>query len=94
MLGRVIAVLVMIASAGVIAWHHRDDLMPAPVAPIDPAEAAYQACVTERDAGIDKMQAPCSNPAPMPCAAVRPAGDPILGVQACLAACKQFYRYQ
>jgi hypothetical protein len=57
MLGRVIAVLVMIASAGVIAWHHRDDLMPAPVAPIDPAEAAYQACVTERDAGIDKMQA-------------------------------------
>lgn len=57
MLARVIAVLVMIASAGVIAWHHRADLMPAPAAPIDPAEAAYQACITERGAGIDKMQA-------------------------------------
>lgn len=57
MLARVIAVLVMIASAGVIAWHHRDDLMPAPAAPIDPAEAAYQACITERNAGIDTMQA-------------------------------------
>ncbi|MDF1748081.1 MAG: hypothetical protein P1V34_04325 [Alphaproteobacteria bacterium] len=56
MLGRVIAVLVMIASAGIIAWHHRTDLMPAPAVPIDPAEAAYQACITERGAGIDKMR--------------------------------------
>ena len=31
--------------------------MPAPAAPIDPAEAAYQACITERSAGIDTMQA-------------------------------------
>ena len=39
MLGRVIAVLVMIASAGVIAWHHRDDLMPAPIATLFKARA-------------------------------------------------------
>ncbi len=56
MLGRIFAVLVMIASAGTLAWHHRADLLPAPPVPEDPAEAAYRACIAERANGIETMQ--------------------------------------
>lgn len=55
MIGRLAAVMVMIACAAVLAWHHRADLMPAEAPPESPAEAAYRACLAERSAHIDGM---------------------------------------
>lgn len=55
MIGRLIAILVIIASSGVIAWHHRADLLPAAAPPPNPVEAAYRACLAERLPGIEKM---------------------------------------
>lgn len=57
MLGRVIALLVMAGSAGLLAYYHRADLLPAPATPADPAEAAFRACLEDRAAGIETMRA-------------------------------------
>ncbi|MDW3206219.1 MAG: hypothetical protein R8L07_11850 [Alphaproteobacteria bacterium] len=56
MLGRVIALLVMVGSAGMLAYYHRADLMPAPEVPLDPAEAAFSACLKDRAEGIETMR--------------------------------------
>lgn len=57
MMGKAIAIAVMIASVAVVAWHHRDDLMPSAGPPPDPAKAAFLACMEKRGGDIDGMVA-------------------------------------
>ena len=51
---RVVAVLVAAAAGAVLAYIHRDDLLPTE-RKISPAEAAFEQCMAERAAGIDEM---------------------------------------
>lgn len=57
MLGKVIAVAVMIGSVALVAWHHRDAFVPSAGPPPDPAEAAFLACMEKRGGDIDVMVA-------------------------------------
>jgi hypothetical protein len=53
---RVVAVLVAAATAGLLAYIHRDDLFPAErKASTSPQEAAFLHCMAERVAGIEQM---------------------------------------
>lgn len=55
MLARLIAIMVMVASAGVLTWHHRDDLFPAPEEEATSINPEREACLTQRFGEIDTM---------------------------------------
>jgi hypothetical protein len=58
MWGKAVAVATMIGSVALVAYHHRDDLLPSEAGPpVDPAEAAFLECMDKRGGDIDAMVA-------------------------------------
>ena len=51
---RLLALLLILAGAAVIAWHHRNDLMPSQEK-ADAANPQLFACISERTAQVESM---------------------------------------
>ncbi len=57
MLGRCAALLVAVGAAGLLLYIERDRFLGAEPVEADPAVAAYQACISQETAPIEKMLA-------------------------------------
>jgi hypothetical protein len=55
MAARFVALLVLLAAGAMLAWIHREDLLPRPPATVA-ADDPVAVCVAERSADIDKMR--------------------------------------